>query len=292
MLFETAVESYMGDKRKRLRACTLAGYESAIHRHLLPRWSGVELESIEPEDVQAWVDGFRQPGAALKAYKTLRQVLRWAIRTYRLRIWCETDDVELPPAPIRQERTLTARELRRCTLAWQGEPWEPVALVQSSCGLRPCEASALTWGDLDLRSGEVRVDKGRHDVGGETHVWGTKTSKGRRTVVLPRYALARLREIRRTLRPSGRDLLCALRPSAIYGRMRRWFRRHGMDMCAERLRHSWATIAVGSGVPIETVAMEMGHTSVEMCYSRYVARSVDVFRAAQRRFGDAVLSAG
>ncbi|RGJ47408.1 hypothetical protein DXD59_00485 [Olsenella sp. TM06-36] len=72
MKFEDAVTAYMSDKRGRLRACTLAGYESAIHRHLLPRWSGVELESIEPEQVQAWVDGFELPGAALKAYKTLR----------------------------------------------------------------------------------------------------------------------------------------------------------------------------------------------------------------------------
>lgn len=291
MLFDDVLSAYLDAKRAKVRPNTYAGYESAARCHLLPRWGGMQLEDIRHADVQEWVSDMSY-GAAAKAHKTLRQVLRWAIRTYRLRIWCETDDVELPPAPVREGRTLTARELRRCTLAWQGEPWEAVALVQSSCGLRPCEAAALTWGDLDLRTGEVRVDKGRHDVGGETRVWGTKTAKGRRTVVLPRYALARLRELRRRLRPSGRDLLCAMRPSAIYGRMRRWFRRHGLDMCAERLRHSWATIAVGSGVPIETVAMEMGHTSVEMCYSRYVARSVDVFRAAQRRFGDAVLSAG
>lgn len=107
---------------------------------------------------------------------------------------------------------------------------------------------------LDAKRARVRPNT---YVGGNTRVWGTKTAKGRRTVVLPRYAMARIRELRRRLRPSGRDLLCALRPSAIYGRMRRWFHSHGLDMCAERLRHYWATIAVGSGVPIETVAMDL-----------------------------------
>ena len=288
MLFDDAVAAYMDAKRRRLRANTLAGYESAIRCHLLPRWSGVRIEDVRREDVQAWV-GSMSYGAAAKAYKTLRQVLRWSIRTYRLRIPCETDGVDLPPAPVRRERTLTARQLRRCTREWQGEPWECVALVQSSCGLRPCEAAALTWRDIDLRTGEVRVERGRHDVGHETYTWGTKTAKGRRTVVLPAYALARLREVRRETRPRRDALLCSLRPSVIYSRMRRWFHARGLDMCAERLRHTWATLAIGAGVPMETVAMELGHTSVETCYAHYVARSVDVFRRAQRAFCDAVL---
>lgn len=290
MLFEDAATAYIDAKRKKVRANTLAGYESALRCHLLPRWKGMELEAIRQEDIQAWVSDMSY-GAAGKALKTLRQILRWAIRTYRLRIFCETDGVELPEAPIREEHTLSAKELRRCTLAWQGEEWEPVALVQSACGLRPCEASALTWGDIDMRTGEVHVTKGRHDVGPHTYIWGTKTKKSRRTVVLPRYALERLRELRRSMRPAKSDLLCSLRPSAIYRRMARWFRRHGYDMCAERLRHTWATLAVAAGAPIETVAMEMGHAGLEMCYTRYLARSTDVFRTAQKRFGDALLSA-
>lgn len=288
MLFDDAVAAYMAAKRKRLRANTLAGYESAIRCHLLPRWGGLRLEDIRREDVQAWVDDMSY-GSAAKAYKTLRQVLRWSIRTYRLRIFCETDGVELPTAPMRRDCVLTPKQLRRCTIEWRGEPWECVALVQSSCGLRPCEAAALTWRDIDLRTGEVRIDRGRHDVGGETYTLGTKTAKSRRTVVLPVYALARLREIKRETRPRRDSLLCALRPSSIYARMRRWFHARGLDMCAERLRHTFATIAVSSGVPIETVAMELGHTSIETCYAHYVARSVDVFRRAQKSFAAAIM---
>ena len=58
MLFETACEKYMATKRERLRATTMEGYESAVRCHLMPRWAGVELESIEPEQIQEWVDGF------------------------------------------------------------------------------------------------------------------------------------------------------------------------------------------------------------------------------------------
>lgn len=40
MLFEEAVSEYMTDKSRRLRATTLAGYESAIRCHLMPMWAG------------------------------------------------------------------------------------------------------------------------------------------------------------------------------------------------------------------------------------------------------------
>lgn len=49
MLFEEAAKRYMDDKRGRLRACTLAGYESALALHVLHRWGETELEAITPE---------------------------------------------------------------------------------------------------------------------------------------------------------------------------------------------------------------------------------------------------
>lgn len=80
MLFEEAVSECMTDKSRRLRATTLAGYESAIRCHLMPMWAGRELESIGFAELQGWVDSIALPGAARKAYKTFRQVYRWACR--------------------------------------------------------------------------------------------------------------------------------------------------------------------------------------------------------------------
>jgi hypothetical protein len=87
----------MADKSKRLRASTLEGYRSALELHVFPRWADAELDAITPEDVQSWVDGFEQAGAAEKAYKTLRQVIRWAIRRLGVRMYDPTAaGVELP----------------------------------------------------------------------------------------------------------------------------------------------------------------------------------------------------
>ena len=61
MLFEQAAYEYVNEKqfgRKSVRPNTLEGYLSAIKCHLMPQWSGREIESITSDEMQAWVDGF------------------------------------------------------------------------------------------------------------------------------------------------------------------------------------------------------------------------------------------
>lgn len=295
MLFSELCEMYLDDKRegrRRVRPNTLEGYESAIRTHLMPRWGGEEAESIGYDDVQAWVDSFPEGRGAEKAYKTLRQCIRWAIAKRHVVMADPTVGVEVPRPKRRESRVLSDSQLNRMLFACKGEPWEAVVWCQACLGLRRCEACALTWGDIDLRSGVVRVNKGRHVVGGEVRTWGTKTAKSTREVVLPRFAVARLREIRRERRARAGELLCDLRPDAISRRFRSWCRRNGFSgMTMMQLRHTWATLSIRAGVPIEVVAMALGHTDVTMCYERYVSRSVDVLRANIRRFADLVLRA-
>lgn len=295
MLFSVLAEMYLADKRdgrKAVRANTFEGYASAVNNHLLPRWGQAEAETISFESVQSWVDSFPDGRGAEKAYKTLRQMLRWAISHRIVTMADPTIGVEVPKPRRRESVTLTDKQLNRMLYACKGEPWEAVVWCQACLGLRRCEAVALTWGDIDLRSGVVHVTKGRHVVGGTVFVWGTKTPKSTRDVVLPRFAVERLREIRRERRARADELLCDLRPDAISRRFRSWCRRNGFDgMTMMQLRHTWATLAVRAGVPIEVVAMQLGHTDISMCYARYVQRSLDVFRSAQRRFADLILRA-
>ena len=61
----------------------------------------------------------------------------------------------------------------------------------------------------------------------------------------------------------------------------------GMDIVSGGELHR----ALAAGVPLEVVAMEMGHSTTEMCYSRYLASSTAVFRKAQRTMEDALLGA-
>lgn len=280
MLFEVAAAEYMDDKARRLRACTIAGYESALALHVLPRWGGVELESIAPEDVQAWVDGFELPGAAEKAYKTLRQVVRWAIRRLGVRMYDPTAaGVELPRKATRRPRTMEAGQVRSYLRALWGHECEAVAICSVTLGLRRGEACGLKWSDIDLRTGEVRVRRSRQVVHGREVVEAPKTERSARSCWLPRFAVRRLRALRR-----GRSgWLCELSPDAMARRIRSACRRAGASWTSmTECRHTWATLAVEAGVGIETVAMMLGHTDIGTAYEHYIVPRPRICKDAQR----------
>ena len=287
MLFDEVVFLYVEAKqfgRKPLRPNTLEGYMSAICCHLMPRWSGREIESITHDEIQAWVDGFELPGAAEKAYKTLRQIVRWHLKAHDVRIWDETQGIELPARRRRRPNALTAKEAKSALRDMRGEEWETAALVQLSCGLRPCEAIALTWADVNLSNGELSVTKGLHEAGGDVYESPTKTEKSSRIVILPRYAVERLREIRREKGARRNERLCAMKPSSYRRRVRSWFARRGQRMCSQWLRHTWGTLALQAGVALETVSLMLGHSSISTAYEHYLMTNTALMRDAQREF--------
>ena len=294
MLFDQAVYEYVEDKqngRKPVRPNTLEGYLSAIKCHLMPKWQGRVIESITSSELQSWMDAFELPGAADKAWKTFRQVYRWYLKTYRVRIFDETTDVTPPTKPRRKPCALTAKQANNAMRDMRGEQFEAVALIQLSCGLRPCEAVALTWADVNLSTGEVSVTKGLHEAFGEVYESPTKTEKSTRTVVLPRYAVERLREIRRSAHVGRSERLCPLAPRAYRRKVRAWFKRRGVRMCAQHLRHTFGTLALQSGVPIETVALMLGHSGISTAYEHYLVGNSALMRDAQKSFGRLILDA-
>lgn len=285
MIFSTAANEYMDDKRKRLRATTLEGYESAIRCHLLPRWGEREIETITFEQVQEWVDSFELAGAAEKAYKTFRQIYRWVLRRHQLRIWDVTQGVELPKKPTVRRPTLTAEQERTTLKAIVGQPFEAAVLLGAALGLRRCEACAVRIEDVDWRSGWVHVRRGLHVVKGELVETGCKTKLSNRRLKLPRFALERLRKIRGNRR-TGR--LCELDPNTVARRFRAFCERFDLPHVPMTcLRHSWATISLEHGAAIEDIAVALGHTTVNTAMSHYlqsfrtvVARASDSYTAA------------
>ena len=247
----------MDDRSKRLRESTLEGYRSSLSAHVLPHWGHVPIEEITPEDLQDWVDtrfpGI--PGGAEKAFKTLRQVVRYAIRKLGVRCWDPTTaGIELPKKTRYRAKTLDASGVRSYLRALWGDTTEAVAICTVTLGLRRGEACGLRWSDIDMRTGEVRIRRSRQLMAGHEVVEDTKTEKSTRSCYLPRFALVRLRAIRRET--GGRGWLCAIPAHAVARRIKAACARVAAPWVSmTNLRHTWATIAVEAGVGIETVSM-------------------------------------
>ena len=282
---EIAAE-YIADKLRTRRESTVEGYESALRVHVLPRWGSMAISEIDPDDIQTWVLSFDKPGAAEKAYKTLRQVIRWAIRKHRLRVYDPTTaDIELPRKPAYHPQVLGAAEARGYLRGLWGCEAEAVALCSLTLGLRRGESCALTWGDINLKTGEVRISKSRQDVRAGTVVVPPKTGRSDRSLWLPAFALKRLRQLAKGHRKD--ELICPLPPTVAARRIKSWCKAHDLPhVSMTNLRHTWATLAIEAGVGIETVAMMLGHTEIGTAYEHYIVPRKSVCVQAQKIWSD------
>lgn len=275
---------YLPEKRARRRANTVEGYESAFKCHVLPRWGSYEISEIERDDIQAWVDSFEKPGAGWKAYKTLRQVIRWAIRKFKLLAIDPTVGIEKPRTAPYFPQVLSASMLKKRVEGFHGHRLEATVILQAALGLRPGENYALEWKDINFNTGVVKIHKTLQQVRGGSRVYLPKTPKGYRDLVLPKWAFNRLIETWRSEgRPKGR-IIGLLSPGAVASRIKRYGSKLKLPrITMENIRHSWGTMAVEAGGDIATVAMMMGHSDITTTYRYYLRLNSRAMRRMQRR---------
>ena len=270
---------YLPEKSKKRRASTVNGYDSSVRKHVLPRWGACEIEDIDPDDLQAWVDGFALAGAAEKAFKCLRQIIRWWVKAKRLRAFDPTVYVELPAKAPHRPDTLDASELVEMQRGFWGHDLEALVLVASSLGSRRGEACAVNPNrDINWKTGEVKLGPSCQVIDGEIVVCPPKTPKSQRSGWLPKYALRRLKKICK----GKSSLLAGLNPDQAARRIKAFCKRHKLPWVSmTNLRHTWATLAVEAGVGIETVAMMLGHTDIGTAYEHYIVPRKTICQAAQ-----------
>jgi len=149
-------------------------------------------------------------------------------------------------------------------------------------GMRPEEARALRWDHLDLDAGTVAIWRSDR-AGGDT-----KTSRSRRTLKLPKVAVAALQERKgaqaadhlkagQAWKDTGLVFTTSLGTKLDQDNIRRDFRRItkaaglGEDWVPRELRHTLVSIMSAGGVPVEEIARVAGHkqtSTTELVYRR------------------------
>ncbi len=293
MTIEEIVERhYLPEKARRRRPNTVYGYTSSIRLHVLPRWGACALGSVTHDEVQDWADelcGTAGAGGAEKAYKCLRQVIRWAMDKWGVLMVDPTRKIEFDRRAQYRPETLTQRRMKKLIRGMVGCEFEPTAVLQCALGLRPSENYALRWEQVNWRSGVVHIGSSLHELPGRLYESLTKTAKGERDAYLPPWALDRLHDIWvERGRPKGR-IIGDARPSAAYRALKRWAAERRLPWVGMRnLRHSWGTIAARNN-PIEAVAAMMGHCDIQITYRYYFQLTLATIRRVQRRVARTVL---
>lgn len=268
---------YLPEKTSKRAASTVAGYDSSMRLHVLPRWGECEIEDICPDDLQEWIDSFELAGAAEKAFKCLRQIIRWWVRKKRLHIADPTIYIELNSRKPYRPDVLDAEEISEMLRGLWGHWTEPVAICAITLGLRRGEACALEWSDINLKTGEVRINKSRQYINGQIITVKTKTEKSTRSCYLPKFAKQRLRQIKK------KGLLTGdVPPDTVARAIKAECKKKGAPCVSmTNMRHTWATLAIESGVGIETVAMMLGHTEIDTAYNHYIVPRKSICQEAQ-----------
>ena len=263
----------------------MVGYESAWQCHIVDAFGGLEIDSITAGMIETWMAGMPR-GAARKAWGVLRTMLRKAFR-WGMSSVDVTTRVRGPKRTDHQPRVLDARQIAALLRGFWGHELEAWLICSVTLGLRPEEALGLEWSDIDLRGGLVRIRRGVQWVSGHEVVVEPKTDLSARDVVLPRFAIIRLRQIRG--RGDGR-LVGGLNPGQVDRRYRRWCREQHLPFVPrENLRHSWATSALVAGVDVAVVSRALGHSSIETTARYYLRPDTSVLKDAQRLWEKSIM---
>ena len=217
---------------RNLRESTRVGYESAWRLHVMPVFGGMDMSAISVELVDKWLACFDSAGAARKAWAVLRAILRRAIRWNLLDVDITRRDIQLPAKTHYEPTILTLRQQRALLQGFYGHPLEAWLICAVSCGLRTEEGYGLEWGDLDLRSGVLHVERGLQWVAGHEAVVPPKTELSRRTLPLPRFAVKR--KPHANTRPTASGMICRMCPHATcatHGRRTLWRRERISPSC-------------------------------------------------------------
>jgi integrase len=269
-----------------LRRSSAKRYRGAV-RGLIAEFGDTPLEKLDLARMQLGIVHLaeRLSTATLHSMRALlMQVLRRArsdgFGTHAI----ERRALKLPrnSKPARDRRSFTLAELERLIEA-SAHPWRGLWACMGFAGLRAGEALALTWSNIDLEAGSIRIRQAAVD--GEMNAPKTATSVGS-VPMLPELAAA-LNAFRTVWTPNSAGLLFATRSGAPHRadnvRLRHLhplLKRLGLPRAGlHAFRHSTPAIFNALGVGPQVIQSVMRHGSLRQTEAYLHSNSTDVMAA-------------
>ena len=160
-------------------------------KHIRKGLGGIPLDRLSREDVATWIDGMAAGGVfARRSIQIFRMVLRAAldeaVAEGRLRR-SPAARVGMPRVVVKGDRVRevpawTEDDVRKFLAATKDHRWYGPIRLDVLYGLRRSELLGLKWGDIDLKAGTVRVERGLTEVGGVPTWTDGKNARSRRTI--------------------------------------------------------------------------------------------------------------
>lgn len=294
------LDEWLPAKRSKLRPSTANSYDRIIRLYVVSAIGQTPLAMVDGSMLnglyhqlltEGRTDGRRGAGAGLSP-KTVRNVHGVLTRAFRdgmrwgrlQRNPCDAADPPRGPTP--EMKAWTADELRSFTRATSEHRWAGVWALMATTGMRRGEILGLRWSDIDLAVGTVTIRSTRIRYGNTITTSTPKTARGNRTIAIGPATVAALRAWKKT-QTADRLLMgagwqnaaelvvtvgdgSAPNPEAFSNLFHTLTRRAGLPpIRLHDLRHSYATAALASGVPVKVVSQRIGHADIGVTLKVY-----------------------
>lgn len=277
---------------------TVRGYRQDLAL-ALPLLGELRLQAIKPAHVRKLLDNLAKHEYSARTQRHVLQTVK-AIFAQAMRLEliyknpAEFVELEAPPSESKAQ-SLQPEEVQTLLGAVKDSPMGLLFRLLLGCGLRKGEALALTWGDVDLKRAELSISKNWTGQG-NGHMSRPKTRSSRRVVPIPTGLLARLeaeyRGLLKDWKPAelaGLYLFGTDKPfntqspnhalkrivEGINKARREAAKEAGTDpvpfpqVRVHDLRHTYGSIALSRGIPLEVVSERMGHANPTITLNVY-----------------------
>ena len=261
--FKRAVQA-AAEARKGKRKRTIKDFCYVTRRFMkqCPGISKRRVRTIRPEECAKWISkAFDTPSQRRKA----RSILSGVFGTACKQGWCSSNPVREVPIPVVTESRiaiLSGEEVSRLihtAATFRSGACLPAVGMMLYAGIRPHEVERLTWEDVNMEAGVIHILP-KH----------SKTGGARCVTILP--PLAKLLHTARQGAPCTGSI-CPKNWRRRWAELRKLAGWQGPEhpWQADVLRHTFATHHLATFRSYADLQIEMGHRSLELLRTRYVA---------------------
>jgi integrase len=314
------VSDYITSLRRsgRVAERTVDDYESAA-KHLT-RFGDAKLDQLTREDVQGWINdlnGEYAPLTVRKAFQLLKRALDVAEEDSLVKANpCNSKRISLPKVrTIHGKNSLTVEDMRVVADLLRSKvqtPYVVAAQIAMQTGLREGEICAITWGAVNFRKMEIRIEQGITRANHGSSVAPTKRASSDRVLPinseLEKVLKARRARMMEQCMSAGipHDRKSFNRLYVIGGIDGSYYQPHristswrviaetegieganGKPLTFHDLRHSYATTAIVEGADVMSVASNLGHSDPHITLKTYANADPVGKRHASDKVADA-----
>lgn len=264
-------------------ANTLDSYRRAVTKHLVPRIGQLKLTDLSPVHVQNMLAAMSRDEVGSRTRQNAFAVLKTAMSNAQDLGLIADNPCRRIKRPAHQQEEIqpfTLDEAKLILKETAGTRWHAMLMLALTAGMRQGELLGLEWEAIDWKAGRIRVTQQAIEISGRKQLSKPKTKASIRTADITPDAVSALRDHRAILLTDGLAAGPLVFPAPEGGlesrgnfRTRVW-QPLLLHLAIEprgfhHTRHTYATLALGAGVPVTTVSKQLGHASVSTTLNIY-----------------------